>query len=52
MLSLVLLVFALVLFVLSGAMYPVEPWRGRLVAFGLACWVAAEITRNLPGVVR
>jgi hypothetical protein len=43
MLSLILLVFALVLFIIAGAVNPVEPWRGRLSCLGLACWVGAEI---------
>jgi hypothetical protein len=47
MLSLILLVFALVLFVLAGLINPAnEPWRTRLVCFGLACLAGAEIVRN------
>jgi len=49
MLSLILLVFAFVLFVVAGA-YAASvtepPWRSRLVCFGLACWVLAEILRG------
>lgn len=52
MLSLILLVFALVLFFIAAAVNPVEPWRGRLLCFGLACWVGAELIRNVPLVVR
>ncbi len=49
MLSLILLVFALVLFVIAGAVRPEpEPWRSRLVCFGLACLAGAEIARNVP----
>lgn len=44
MLSLILLVFALVLFLLAGAANsPADPWRTRLVCFGLACIAGAEI---------
>jgi hypothetical protein len=43
MLSLILLVFALVLFVVAGFVNPAEPWRGRLLCFGLACLAGAEI---------
>ena len=40
-LHLVLLVFAFVLFVLAALPYPpAEPYWHRLVAAGLACWVA------------
>jgi len=47
MLSLILLVFALVLFMLAGFLNPVdEPRRARLVCFGLACLVGAEILRQ------
>lgn len=49
MLSLILLVFALVLFVVAAFVNPApEPWRNRLICFGLACWVGAEIVRNAP----
>ena len=45
MLSLILLVFALVLFVLAAFVNPPEPSpvRSRLVCFGLACMAGAEI---------
>lgn len=46
MLSLILLVFALVLFVCGGAVASVEPWRWRLLLFGLACWVGVELVRS------
>ncbi|HMF61120.1 MAG TPA: hypothetical protein VK595_12155 [Vicinamibacterales bacterium] len=42
----ILLVFALVLFAIAaiwGATPPGEPQRLRLVAAGLACWVAAQL---------
>ena len=39
MVSLILLIFALVLFVIAGVVNPVDPWRGKLCCFGLACWV-------------
>lgn len=48
MLSLVLLVFALVLFVVGAAVNPVDPWRGRLLCLGLACMAGAEIVSRVP----
>lgn len=48
MLSLILLVFALVLFVVAGVVAPAEPWRGRLLCIGLACWVGAELVKGMP----
>jgi len=40
---LILLTLALVLFVLAGLPYPApyEPWRYKLIAWGLAAWVAS-----------
>ena len=47
MLSLILLVFALVLFVIGAFVNPVDPWRGRrLLCLGLACIAGAEILRQ------
>ncbi len=52
MISLILLVFAFVLFCISGSLAP-EPWKSRLVCYGLACWVLAEIlTRGGPLLAR
>jgi hypothetical protein len=51
MISLILLVFALVLFCIAAAVNPVEPWRGKLCCIAFACWVGAEIIARLPGVV-
>jgi hypothetical protein len=53
MLTLILLVFAFVLLVIAGFLAgppaPSEnPWRSRLVCFGLACWVLAEILNTVP----
>lgn len=50
MVPLILYVFALVLFVLAGFLNPPnEPWRSKLVCFGLACVAGAEIlTRGAP----
>lgn len=49
MLGIILLIFALVLFVVAAALYPAEPWRAKLTALGLACWVASEIfARSVP----
>lgn len=42
---LILITFALVLFLLAGLPVtspPFEPWRIRLIAFGLAAFVAAS----------
>jgi cell division protein FtsW (lipid II flippase) len=48
MISLILLVFGFVLFVLAGLGIPapVPPSRYNLIAFGLACWILAEIFRS------
>lgn len=44
MLSLILLVFGLVLFIIAGFARPDnDPLRVRLVCFGLACMAGAEI---------
>jgi hypothetical protein len=42
--KLIFLTFALVLFLLAAVPWapPYEPWRLRLVAAGLACWVATQ----------
>jgi hypothetical protein len=52
MLSLILLVFALVLFIISAFVNPVDPWRGRLVCFGLACAVGAALAAFGPGLAK
>lgn len=57
MVSLILLVFGLVMFLLAGfwgffAAPPTEPTRLNLVAIGLACWIATEVisvASKLPG---
>jgi hypothetical protein len=41
--SAIMLMFAFVLFVLSGFVAPTEPWRGRLLCLGLACWVLSDL---------
>ena len=43
MLQLILMIFGFVLFVLAGLGVPNPPNRWNRVAFGLACWVLAEI---------
>lgn len=50
MLSLILLVFAFVLFVVAGLLNPPEPWRGKLLCFGLACWVLSELLKSGPAL--
>jgi hypothetical protein len=42
--SLILLTFALVLFLLAAGVPPgaADPWRLRIMAFGLAAWVASQ----------
>lgn len=53
MLSLILLVFALVLFVVSGILNPaVEPWRTRICCFGLACLAAAFLFEKAVPLLR
>lgn len=40
----ILLVFAFVFFCIAAIPFaPTEPYHGRLVAAGLACWVASQI---------
>ena len=46
--SVLLLVFALVLFVIGSFVNPVDPWRGRLLCLGLACIAGAEIVSRVP----
>jgi hypothetical protein len=48
MLSVILLVFALVLFVIGAFVNPVDPWRGRLLCLGLACLAGAELVSHVP----
>jgi hypothetical protein len=48
MLSLILLVFALVLFLLAAWVNPPDPWRGRLMCFGLACMAGADLVARFP----
>ena len=45
-LSLILLMFALVFFVIA-ALAPAEPWRWRLLCFGLACIAGAGILAGI-----
>jgi hypothetical protein len=42
-LRLILVVAAFVLFAIAAVAWtpPAEPWRTRLIAAGLACWVAS-----------
>ena len=49
MLSIILLVFALVLFAVAGFINPPDsPWRSKLVCFGLACLAGADLVRTFP----
>lgn len=50
--SLILLVFAFVLFVLAAFAPDPEPRRSKLCCFGLACWVAAEIVLRAGPLLR
>ncbi len=45
-----LMVFAVVLFVLAAFIQPPDPnpWRGRLVCIGLACLAGAELVARIP----
>jgi hypothetical protein len=45
MFSLILMVAGLVLFILAGLGIP-NPPRFNLMAFGLACWIGAEIAAH------
>jgi hypothetical protein len=45
MLSLILLVFAFVLFVLAGLGLP-QPTRFNFVGWGLACWILADLLKG------
>lgn len=49
MLSTILVMAALILFIIAGAWNPPpdNPWRSRLVCFGLACWVAGDLLRGV-----
>ena len=47
MLTLILMVFGFVLFVLAGLGIPSPP-RFNLMSFGLACWILAEILLKAP----
>jgi hypothetical protein len=51
MLTLILLVFAFVLFVIAALSNLAEPpWKTRLVCAGLACWVLSELLKGIPMV--
>ena len=53
MLSLILLILAMLLFGIAGVMRPAppdEPWRNRMVCFGLAFWVLSELVSRWPGL--
>lgn len=51
MITLILLVFAFVLFILAGVGVPTAP-RWNLVALGLACVTLAELLGRMPLVNR
>lgn len=48
MLSLILLVFAFVLFAVAGLVDPAQPWHNRLVCYGLACFALSFVVEGLP----
>jgi apolipoprotein N-acyltransferase len=52
MLTMILLVFALVLFCIAAFVNPVEPWRGKLCCIAFACWVASELVKGIPQLGR
>ncbi len=56
MLTLILMVLGFVLFLLSGlgipGPSPDRPSRFNMLAFGLACWILAELLKNGPGLLR
>jgi hypothetical protein len=53
LLSMILVVFAFVLFAISAVWNPSPdtPWRARLVCAGLACWTLAEILSRAPAAL-
>jgi hypothetical protein len=54
MLTLILWIFALVFFIIAGAITNLpnpDPWRYRFICFGLACWVGGEIARSASGLL-
>jgi len=50
--TLVFLVFAFVFFVIAALNLTPEPNRGRLIAAGLACWVAASIFTGVATLIK
>ncbi len=52
MLILILLVFALVMFCIAGAISVPDPWHNRLVCFGLACVTGALILERATPLLR
>ena len=47
--TLILLIFAFVFFAIAALWHPTpEPWFGRLIAAGLACWVLSAILAGHP----
>jgi hypothetical protein len=50
LITLILLVFAFVLFVLAGCNVPSPRWN--LIGWGLACWVLATILERGPVLLR
>lgn len=51
MATLILLVFAFVLFIVSGLL-AVEPWRWRMLTWGLAAWVLSLILSQAGPLLR
>ena len=47
MISLILMLFGFVLFVLAGLNIP-QPPRWNFIGWGLACWVLAEVLKAAP----
>ena len=50
MLSLFLMILALVLFLIAGSLVVTEPWRSKLVCYGLASLTGAFIVSNAVGL--
>ena len=53
MISLILMLFGFVLFVLAGLNIPPQPAppnpsRPNFIAWGLACWILAEVLKVAP----
>lgn len=51
MLPTLLFLLSIVFFFIAGAIAVPEPWRDRLICFGLTCFAAAEFTSKMAGLM-